>query len=72
MKKILIPLFALVLLTTGNSLLADADSERLAAVLAAQTEEVQARYPFRHPQETLEFFGIAPGMTVVEALPGAW
>lgn len=47
-----------------------ADSERLAGVLAAQPEETQARYGARHPQETLEFFGIAPGMTVVEALPG--
>jgi predicted methyltransferase len=47
-----------------------ADSEKLASVLAAQPEEAQARYAHRHPQETLEFFGIAPGMTVVEALPG--
>ena len=38
MKKILIPLFVLVLFSAGNSLLADADSERLAAVLAAQPE----------------------------------
>jgi predicted methyltransferase len=45
-------------------------SERLEAVLAEQPEEVKARYPYRHPQETLMFFGIEPGMTVVEALPG--
>lgn len=45
-------------------------SARLAAVLAAQPPERQARYPFRHPLETLEFFGITPGMTVVEVLPG--
>ena len=43
----------------------------LADILAAQPEEVQARYSARHPKETLEFFGIEPGMTVVEALPGA-
>lgn len=43
---------------------------RLAEVLLAQPEEVQARYIWRHPQETLGFFGIEPGMTVVEALPG--
>ncbi|MGB5257409.1 MAG: hypothetical protein WBN44_09175 [Woeseiaceae bacterium] len=42
----------------------------LAAILAAQPEEVQARYAYRHPRETLEFFGIEPGMTVVEGLPG--
>jgi predicted methyltransferase len=48
----------------------DENNERLAAVLAAQPAETQARYGARHPQETLGFFGIAPGMTVVEALPG--
>jgi len=46
------------------------ESDRLGAVLAAQPEAVQARYDQRHPRETLEFFGIEPGMTVVEALPG--
>lgn len=45
-------------------------ADALAAVLAAQSEEVQARYAHRHPAETLEFFGVEPGMTVVEALPG--
>lgn len=48
-----------------------ADTEGLEQVLAAQPENVQARYQWRHPQETLEFFGIEPGMTVVEALPGS-
>lgn len=42
----------------------------LADVLAAQPEATQARYEYRHPQETLEFFGIEPGMTVMEGLPG--
>ena len=46
------------------------DSDMLAAVIAAQPEGVQSRLQYRHPQETLEFFGIEPGMTVVEALPG--
>jgi len=49
---------------------AQADPARLAEVLAAQPADVQARYEWRHPAETLEFFGIKPGMTVVEALPG--
>ncbi|MDH3615752.1 MAG: methyltransferase [Gammaproteobacteria bacterium] len=44
--------------------------DRLSAVLDRQAEDVQARYEYRHPQETLEFFGIEPGMTVVEGLPG--
>ena len=42
----------------------------LAEVLDARPDEVKARYQYRHPQETLEFFGVEPGMTVVEALPG--
>jgi predicted methyltransferase len=45
-------------------------SARLAALLDAQPDEIKARYPHRNPQETLEFFGIEAGMTVVEALPG--
>lgn len=45
-------------------------SERLESVLANQPEEIKARYEYRHPQQTLEFFGIVPGMTVVEGLPG--
>lgn len=48
-------------------LTAEAD---LAAILAAQPEDVQARYAARRPAETLAFFGIEPGMTVAEALPG--
>jgi predicted methyltransferase len=43
---------------------------RLVTVLDTQPEEAQARYQYRHPKETLEFFGIEPGMTVVEGLPG--
>jgi predicted methyltransferase len=45
-------------------------SERLDAVLAAQPEAEKARYGARHPKETLEFFGVKPGMTVVDILPG--
>lgn len=45
-------------------------ADRLGAVLAALPESEKARVTARHPQEMLEFFGIAPGMTVVEALPG--
>ena len=48
----------------------DEGGNTLAAVLEAQPDEMKARYQYRHPQETLEFFGVEPGMTVVEALPG--
>ena len=49
------------------------EAATLADILAAQPDAAKARYEYRHPQETIEFFGIEPGMTVVEALPGgAW
>ena len=64
-------LSALLVVLATTCLPARADSARLAEVLAAQPADEKARYEFRHPQETLEFFGIEPGMTVVEALPGA-
>lgn len=46
------------------------DSEKLNKVLDQQEASVQARYSYRHPDKTLEFFRIAPGMTVAEVLPG--
>jgi predicted methyltransferase len=49
---------------------ASAASAKLDAVLASQDEETKSRYPHRHPKETLEFFGVQPGMTVVDTLPG--
>ncbi len=72
MSKIVTALFALSLAASSGSVASDApsDSERLANVLAAQSEEMQSRYPYRHPLETLNFIGIKPGMTVVETLPG--
>ena len=45
-------------------------AERLDAVLSAQPDEIKARYPQRHPKETLQFFGVEPGMTVVDTIPG--
>ena len=38
--------------------------------LASQPDDVKARYIYRNPKETMSFFGIDEGMTVVEALPG--
>ena len=49
---------------------AEPEPAGLDAILAAQPDAVQARYTFRNPAQTLAFFGIEPGMTVVEALPG--
>jgi len=71
MYKTLFTSLALVFIGT-TSLFAqqEVDFGRLSVVLSVQPDEVKARYPYRHPQETLEFFEITPGMTVVEALPG--
>ena len=68
MKKMIV--FLATLTFCGSIFAGPADAERLAQVLQAQPEDVQARYVYRHPQETLEFFGIAPGMNVMEVLPG--
>lgn len=46
------------------------ESAALGEVLASQAETVRARFGARNPQQTLEFFGVQPGMTVMEALPG--
>jgi len=45
----------------------------LAAAIASpsRTPENVVRDKYRHPLQTLEFFGIKPGMTVVEIWPGA-
>ncbi len=41
-----------------------------AAISGSIRGEQSERDVFRHPKETLEFFGIAPGQTVVEIYPG--
>lgn len=75
LKRLLIPAAAMALAacatTAGENKSSTAfDGARLDAVLAAQPQDVQDRYKWRHPKETLEFFGVAPGMTVVDTLPG--
>jgi predicted methyltransferase len=42
----------------------------LTAALDAQDDDAKARYQYRHPRETLAFFGVTPGMTVVDTIPG--
>jgi predicted methyltransferase len=54
---------------------ADTDAETAAALDAAiggshRSAENRARDKYRHPKETLAFFGFRPDMTVVEMLPG--
>lgn len=47
-----------------------ANSAKLDTILAAGEDSAKARYEARNPKETLMFFGIEPGMTVVDVLPG--
>lgn len=62
------------LLATGMAGAAQAD-DALKAVIAGEhrAESNRARDVYRHPYETLSFFGIKPNMTVVELVPsGGW
>jgi len=62
--------------TAGDATSDTTGDDALAAIRAAvndnplRTPEQMARDKYRHPVETLRFFGIEPGMTVAEALPG--
>lgn len=47
-----------------------ADTQKLTAITQNLPAEHKARHAARHPVETLAFFGIKPGDTVVEVLPG--
>lgn len=49
---------------------APAAPQSLDEIIAALPAKDQARVPYRHPKETLEFFGVEPGMTVVDTIPG--
>lgn len=46
---------------------------RIDEVLAGawRSDENKARDAYRHPAQTLEFFGVKPGQTVIEITPGA-
>lgn len=47
-------------------------SQKLDTVLAGawRSDKNKARDQYRHPKETLEFFGLKPGMTLIELTPG--
>ena len=49
---------------------ADVSPTGLAQVIAARSDEDRARDGARHPEATLAFFQVEPGMTVAEVLPG--
>ena len=55
----------------AQTLIADkTNSAKLGDILASFPEDVKLRYAARNPKETLEFFGLEPGMTAIEVLPG--
>jgi predicted methyltransferase len=64
------------LLLTGCATLPGSDHATLSALDGAlagehRAAENRARDSYRHPKETLQFFGIRQDMTVVEVWPGA-
>ncbi|MFW6094299.1 MAG: class I SAM-dependent methyltransferase [Pseudomonadota bacterium] len=62
---------ALAALIAAASAQAEPDDPLRAAIdHPNRTAEERARDEYRHPYETLEFFGIEPDMTVVELFPG--
>ena len=69
-------LFSIAALSTAMLIaapaLAQAASPALKAAVAApsRTDANRARDPYRHPAETLAFFGVKPTDTVVEIWPG--
>ena len=64
--------FALVSLVAARAEETPAQDGRLKEVIAGdhRSEENKARDKYRHPFETLTFFGIRPDMKVVEIYPG--
>lgn len=67
MKRLL---FAGFLLAVFGSNASAADAIDAAVAAPTRTEANVARDRYRHPAETLRFFGVEPDMTVVEIWPG--
>jgi predicted methyltransferase len=70
LTRLLLLIPTLVALTTMPAQATEA-ATGLAEVLAARSADDKARDADRHPAETLAFFGVEPGMTVAETLPGS-
>lgn len=54
----------------GHHKTSESYATEIAAAVESRTAEEQARDVYRHPAQTIEFFKVAPGMKVAEALPG--
>jgi predicted methyltransferase len=76
LTKSLMTVAALVALAPLGSALAEtakpADDKALQAAVAGEwrSDEARARDKYRHPVESLTFWGLKPGMTILEIQPG--
>jgi predicted methyltransferase len=71
MRRPILAALALALAVPVPTAAFAADQPALSTVLAdARRGEDAARDKYRHPAETLAFFQVEPGMTVVDYLPG--
>lgn len=73
--KLLIPLASALLIATSASAAVATTGDTTAALQKAvdgnwRSAANKARDAYRHPVETLQFFGIEPDMTVIELQPG--
>lgn len=71
MLKTLAIAAGLIAALASGAAVAGVDLARLDAVIAARSDADKERDASRHPKETVQFFGLEPGMTVVEVFPGS-
>ena len=67
---LMLPLAGCAAIAPGTSSLASRSALEAAVASPLRAPANVARDPYRHPVETLSFFGVRPGNTVVEIWPG--
>lgn len=73
MRRSILAMSALMFLPFAAASLAETDAGNALADAVAgdwRTAEDSARDEYRHPEESLEFWGLEPGMTILEVQPG--
>jgi predicted methyltransferase len=73
MRKSIVAISALLFLPFAAASLAETDAgDALADAVAGdwRTAEDKARDAYRHPEKSLEFWGLEPGMAILEVQPG--
>ncbi len=71
MKRTVLAALAATMLIAGGAFAAEDPALKAAIAAPSRTPANVERDVYRHPYETLSFFGIKPNMTVVELAPGA-